>query len=345
MVHQVSDTPTVTWRGACPVATLGEFQPLPKCLAGQLECGRTVHTETVNPRDNWGVFRASHGTSGPDDEGVPTAAQFLAWLTDHAILLLVLSVTVTVMVDQLWSALRRRSDLQSTVTSITGGAAYLVVKAVVSKGAMFGVALAIYDHRLFDLDWTNPGVWLVFFLARDFEYYWIHRAEHRVRVLWASHLVHHSMERFTFTSAVRLPWMESLYKPFLVLWVPLVGFHPAAFAAMGALVLLAGQLQHTELGGRHAVLDRLFVTPSNHRVHHGSNAEYLDKNFGSMLIVWDHLFGTYAAETVPVRYGLTGGKRITRPVEALVGGYPALLTSLRAETSVLGRARRLVAAP
>jgi sterol desaturase/sphingolipid hydroxylase (fatty acid hydroxylase superfamily) len=166
-----------------------------------------------------------------------------------------------------------------------------------------------------------------------------------VRVLWASHLIHHSIERFSFTSAVRLPWMESLYKPLLGLWVPLLGFHPAAFAAMGALVLLAGQLQHTELGRRRTVLDRVFVTPSAHRVHHASNPEYLDKNFGSMLIVWDRLFGTYAAESVPVRYGLAGSKRIVTTRQVLVGGYPALLDDLRHRPGRGARARALVAAP
>lgn len=166
-----------------------------------------------------------------------------------------------------------------------------------------------------------------------------------MRILWASHLVHHSLERFTFTSAVRLPWMESLYKPALVLWVPFLGFHPVALAAMGAFVLMVGQLQHTELGRRRTVLDLVFVTPSAHRVHHGSNAEYLDKNFGSMLIVWDRLFGTYAPETVPVRYGLAGGKRVVTPAQALVGGYPSLVAAARLEPGLAAKARYLVAAP
>ena len=273
------------------------------------------------------------------------ATALLTWLTDHAVLVLVLSGTLTIAGDQLTAAVRRRSDVPGSVTSIASGVAYFVVKGVVSKGLMFGVALAVYEHRLLDLDWKSPVVWLGVFLARDHFYYWLHRAEHRVRVLWASHLVHHSIERFSFTSATRLPWMESLYKPVLVLWVPLLGFHPVAQAAMGTLVLLFGQLQHTELGRRRTVLDLVFVTPSAHRVHHGSNAEYLDKNFGSMLIVWDRLFGTYAPETVPVRYGLAGGKRVATPAQALVGGYPALVRALRAQPSLAAGTRYLVAAP
>ncbi|HEX7168995.1 MAG TPA: sterol desaturase family protein [Acidimicrobiales bacterium] len=276
---------------------------------------------------------------------MPAAADAVAWITDHALVLLGLSVTATVVGEQVSAAYRRRTDVPGSVTSIAAGFAYLAAKGIVAKGLMFGVALAVYEHRLFDLDATNPLVWIAIFVLRDFGSYWIHRAEHRVRVLWASHLVHHSLERFTFTSAVRLPWMESLYKPILVLWVPLVGFHPVALAAMGALVLLFGQLQHTELGRRRTVLDLVFVTPSAHRVHHGSNPEYLDRNFGSMLIVWDRLFGTYAPETVPVRYGLAGGKRVATPAQALVGGYPELVKAVGQERGVAARIRIAVAAP
>ena len=273
------------------------------------------------------------------------ATALVSWLIDHAIFVLVLSGLVTIAGDQLSAALRRRTDLPATMTSLTSMLAYFVVKGVVSKGLLLAVALAVYEHRILDLDWRSPVVWLGMFVVRDHFYYWLHRAEHRVRVLWASHLVHHSIERFSFTSATRLPWMESLYKPVLVLWVPFLGFHPVAQAAMGTLVLLFGQLQHTELGRRRTFLDLVFVTPSAHRVHHGSNAEYLDKNFGSMLIVWDRLFGTYQPETVPVRYGLAGGKRVTTPAQALVGGYPALVSSARALPTVGDRARYLVAAP
>lgn len=274
-----------------------------------------------------------------------TAAALLSWITDHAILVLALSVMATIAGEQLAAAARRRSDVAGSFTSITGGLAYLAAKGLVSKGLMFGVALAVYEHRRFDLDASDPFVWIAVFVARDFGSYWIHRAEHRVRVLWASHLVHHSIERFTFTSAVRLPWMESLYKPVLVLWVPFLGFHPTALAAMGTLVLFAGQLQHTEHWRRRTILDAVFVTPSAHRVHHGSNPEYLDRNFGSMLIVWDRLFGTYAPETVEVRYGLAGGKRIGTPMQALAGGYPALLRQLWEAPSGRQRVRALVAAP
>jgi sterol desaturase/sphingolipid hydroxylase (fatty acid hydroxylase superfamily) len=291
------------------------------------------------------VARVPPGGPAPEGTRVQAATALVSWLIDHALYVLVLSGALTIAGDQLSAFLRGRTDLPGTVTSLTSALAYFVVKGVVSKVLLFAVALAVYEHRLLDLDRRSPIVWLGMFLLRDLFSYWLHRAEHRVRVLWASHLVHHSIERFTFTSATRLPWMESLYKPVLVLWVPFLGFHPVAQAAMGTLVLLFGQLQHTELGRRRTVLDLVFVTPSAHRVHHGSNPEYLDRNFGSMLIVWDRLFGTYAAETVPVRYGLAGGKRITTPSQALTGGYPALARSTRSLPTLGARTRSLVAAP
>lgn len=276
---------------------------------------------------------------------MPLATAVVAWLTAHALLLLAVSVTLTVAGEFAAGALRGRTDRSGSATSLAAGLAYLAAKGLVSKVVMFGVAMAVYERRVLDLDWSHPLVWVAIFVGRDFGSYWIHRAEHRVRVLWASHMVHHSLERFTFTSAVRLPWMESLYKPVLALWVPFLGFHPAALAAMGALVLLVGQLQHTELLRRRTVLDLVLVTPSAHRVHHGSNPEYIDRNFGSMLIVWDRMFGTYAPETVPVIYGLAGGTRVTTPAQALAGGYPGLVSSARAEPGLMAAARYLVAAP
>ena len=255
----------------------------------------------------------------------------LAWLTANAVAVLFVSVISTVGVEAL---IRRRSgrsvQSEGSLTSISAGIAYIAAKGIVSKGAMFGISMWLYNnHRLLDLDPFNPLVWLALFVARDFIYYWIHRAEHRVNLLWASHMIHHSSTHFNFTTAVRMPWMEAMYKPMLGLWVPLLGFHPAVMAGMGALVLLVGQFQHTELYRRSTVLDLAFVTPSAHRVHHGSNAVYLDKNFGSMLIVWDRLFGTFQAETERVVYGLTGNKQISSPKAALTGGYPALAERMR----------------
>lgn len=258
----------------------------------------------------------------------------LDWLTEHATIVMIASVLTTIGIERVVRRLASRpEDAASSRTSIASGLAYLAAKGVGSKVAFFALAMWIYDHHaIFELDPRSPMVWLALFLGRDFVYYWVHRAEHSVNALWASHMIHHSATHFSFTTAVRMPWMEALYKPIIALWIPLVGFHPVASAAIGAVVLAVGQFHHTELGRRRTVLDTVFVTPSAHRVHHGSNELYLDKNFGSMLIVWDRLFGTYQAETETVTYGLTGNKTIDSARGALVGGYRELVAGMRDRT-------------
>ena len=267
---------------------------------------------------------------------------------DNIQFLVVASVLLAVSLDVGLNVVRRSAGAKwpAIRTSVTAGFSYAVAKGVVSKVAMFAVAVWVHDElAFFDLSATVWWTWIVLFVSRDFVYYWVHRAEHRFAGLWASHMIHHSAEEFSFTTAVRMPWMEALYKPVLYLWAPLLGFHPAAAAVYGGLVLMAGQVQHTELGSRFPRVEKLFVTPSVHRVHHGSNPQYLDKNYGSMLTVWDHMFGTFEPEVATVDYGLTGDKSVRTIGEALTGGYGELFDQLRSASSLGERASVLTARP
>ena len=271
---------------------------------------------------------------------------FIDWYSAHAAILFVGLVGSAIALEQVRRVVGgSHDDTGSTRTSITSGLAFLAVKSLVSKLAVASLALFVYDQfRLFTLDLANPWVWIGVFVLRDFIYYWMHRAEHRIRLLWASHMVHHSPETIGFTTAVRVPWMEAVYKPWLGLWLPLVGFHPVAAIALDVLAATMAQLYHTESVRRIPVVDKLFVTPSAHRVHHGSNPEYIDKNFGAVFIVWDQLFGTFEPEIAPVVYGI-GNKRIDTPVKALVGGYPALIDEMRSIDDWSGRVRHAFTQP
>ena len=269
------------------------------------------------------------------------------WYTERAALLFVVLAASAIMME--WT--RRRlagatsSERGSTRTTLTSGVAFLAAKSIVSKLAVTSLALFVYDNlRLFSLDLSNPLVWIAIFVLRDFVYYWMHRAEHRISLLWASHMIHHSPQTIGFTTALRVPWMEAVYKPWFGLWLPLIGFNPVAAIALDALAATMGQLYHTESVRRVPILEHVFITPSTHRVHHGSNPEYIDRNFGAVFIVWDKLFGTFEPEVAPVRYGI-GSKRIDTPVKALVGGYPALFEELRTLPSWPARVQRAVAAP
>lgn len=161
----------------------------------------------------------------------------------------------------------------------------------------------------------NIFTWILAFLVADFTYYWMHRLEHEHRILWASHSVHHSSEDYNLTISMRLSIVEGLFEWIFLIPMILIGFSP--FQAIIGLVLVA-QFQtwvHTEYIGKLGWLDEIFNTPSVHRVHHGSNNKYLDKNYGGFLIIWDKLFGTFQREEEKVFYGLTKNIRTNNPIK------------------------------
>jgi sterol desaturase/sphingolipid hydroxylase (fatty acid hydroxylase superfamily) len=171
------------------------------------------------------------------------------------------------------------------------------------------VTLALYDrlhsHRLFEIGTGWPAFVLLFF-AEDLTYYAWHRASHEVRFLWAAHENHHSSEYFNLSTALRQSWTTPFTVPLFYFWLPLAGFTPGMIATQISLSLIYQFWIHTELIDRMpAWFEALFNTPSHHRVHHGANVEYLDRNHAGILIVWDRLFGTFEPERERVVYGLT----------------------------------------
>ena len=156
--------------------------------------------------------------------------------------------------------------------------------------------------------------WALALLAADLTYYWMHRIEHEHRILWATHSVHHSSRDYNLTVGFRLSVIEASFEWIFLIPMILIGFNP--FQAIIALVLVA-QYQHwihTERVGRLGWLDEVFNTPSVHRVHHGSNPRYLDRNYGGILMLWDKLFGTFQREEEPAIYGLTRNIETDNPV-------------------------------
>lgn len=268
------------------------------------------------------------------------------WYAAHAAIAVALAFAAMIAIEQWrsWCA-ARDLDAGSSVASLVSAAAFLVVKTLAGKALFVALALWIYsNHRVCTLDMWNPLVWIVVFIVRDFVYYWVHRLEHRVRVLWASHMIHHSPETIGATTSIRLPWMEALYKPWFSLWLPLIGFDPLLAVAFDAFAATISLSQHTARRTRTTVIDKVFVTAATHRVHHGSNAEYIDKNFGAVLVVWDRMFGTYEPEVAAVVYGI-GTKKLTTPADVLRGGFPEIGTALRDGGSARDKVRYLVACP
>ncbi|NNM12744.1 MAG: sterol desaturase family protein [Gammaproteobacteria bacterium] len=208
--------------------------------------------------------------------------------------------------------------LNDAITSISIGYISEFIRGLV-KLVTFGI-YAILETKVGQIDFqnTDPLAWILAFILYDFFYYWMHRAGHEINLLWGAHSVHHSSEYFNMSTAMRQSattvfynWI--FYLPMAVLGIPWFVFVVTSFAS-----LFYQYWVHTELIPKMGWFDRVFVSPSNHRVHHGQNSYCIDKNYGATLILWDRLFGTYAEEQdqEPVIYGIRSKVKSWNPVWA-----------------------------
>ena len=194
---------------------------------------------------------------------------------------------------------------RDTFASLSMGLANVGFSAVAKLLSIPFYALC-YEYRVFELGQpTLWWSWLVLLVAEDFFYYWFHRSHHEVRLLWAVHVNHHSSEHYNLSTALRQALLTPLTGP--VFWAPLafMGYPPWMILTAQAWSLLYQFWLHTEAIDRMGPFEWIFNTPSHHRVHHGKNVRYLDKNHGGIFIIWDRMFGTFAKETEHVVYGLT----------------------------------------
>ena len=188
---------------------------------------------------------------------------------------------------------------------------------LLTKSSIFFLYVYLYQYKFIIVNELLPtwAVWFVTFIMIDFVYYWYHRFSHRVRFMWAVHMNHHSSEEMNFTVSLRQAWFGPITKvPFFIV-MPLIGFDPIITALAGVVSTLWGVIGHTQWIRRLGVLEYILVTPSSHRVHHGSNECYIDKNYGNLLIVWDRLFGTFAEEIEPVRFGIRENVKTFNPIK------------------------------
>lgn len=190
--------------------------------------------------------------------------------------------------------------------------------------------------------------WVLLFLLDDFTYYWFHRLNHSVRILWAGHVSHHSAVRMNFATALRQGVGERIHKYLFWLPLPLLGFDPLMIFTVMAWNLFYQYWLHTELIGRlPAWIEYIFNTPSHHRVHHASNIRYLDCNHGGMLIIWDRLFGTFSeqsASETPV-YGLTTNIEPTNPLFVATHEYQSIAQDVSRASTVLDKLKYVFLAP
>lgn len=232
--------------------------------------------------------------------------------------------------------LRREYGWRATLSNVV-----VAVGRLVTEGALAAIVLAVYftaySLRPFDIPMDNWVSWVALFFAVDFAYYWLHRMSHEIRWMWAQHAVHHSARQITLSVAYRLGWTNLVAGPWLFL-VPVcwIGFDPLSVGLVFAANLIYQFWLHTETVPKLGVLEAVFNTPSHHRVHHAVNPEYLDRNYGGVLIVWDRLFGTFAEEAPGkvLEYGLVHQIETNNPVKIVFSEWAALFRDLRSARSL-----------
>ncbi len=198
--------------------------------------------------------------------------------------------------------------------------------AFFTKVVAFGVFIFVFelskDLRIQFLGYESFGyawyVWIICLIGDDFNFYWHHRLSHTIRLLWAAHIPHHNADTFNLTVSIRNGWFITLYKPIFWLWMPLIGFEPAMVATCLIINAAYQFFLHTQLVPSLGWVGRIFNNPYVHVIHHSSNIEYMDKNHGGILVIWDRLFGTYQEQIkgVKPKYGVTKGPGSYNPIIA-----------------------------
>ncbi len=230
-----------------------------------------------------------------------------------------------------YGCLRRRNTyrLADSLASLSQGVIGQLV-ALVSQ--IFQVGLYSLAYRVFAVFpaarfWHGALGWISAIILFDFFDYWLHRFGHENALGWAAHAVHHQSQQFNFSTALRQESAVVLLGWIFYLPMAILGVEPEQFGIAGLIVLVYQFWIHTEHVGKLGWFDRVFSSPSNHRVHHAVNDQYLDKNYGGMLVIWDRMFGTFAEEKEPVVYGTRTPLNSWDPLWAIFSGYQQLLQS------------------
>jgi sterol desaturase/sphingolipid hydroxylase (fatty acid hydroxylase superfamily) len=257
---------------------------------------------------------------------------------------------ISVVLEALWA--RRHADnerirgyeLRDAAASMSMGLLNVFLGAFAKLLLTIPLFTWLYDHRIANLGgaWWS---WIVLLFAEDCCYYWFHRVHHEVRFLWACHVNHHSSQYFNFSTALRQPLLTPLSGPLFWAPLPLLGFSPAMVLIAQSWSLFYQFWLHTEAVDRLGPLEWFLNTPSHHRVHHGKNVPYLDKNHGGIFIIWDRLFGTFAPEAERVVYGLTKDIQTFHPARISFHEFAAIGSDVARAPGVAAKLGYLLAPP
>jgi len=224
-------------------------------------------------------------------------------------------------------SLYKKEDTLCTIGLLLGNMAVVFL----TKGLTLAFHIFLYQFRVFDLAEYLPlwAMWALSFILIDLVFYFYHRMSHRISFLWAIHMSHHSSQEMNFAVSFRQAWFGPVSKiPFFMV-LPLIGLDPTIIAVAGALSTLWGIVGHTQMINKLGPLELILNTPSHHRVHHGANSQYIDKNYGNLLIIWDKMFGTFEPEIEKVKYGLVKNVNTFNPVKITFMAWQDIIKDMR----------------
>ncbi len=238
-----------------------------------------------------------------------TTTNIYALLTPIALGFILLEILIC------WYYKKKYITFQEAVANFGTALGNQTMNVLVAAGVYLAYGFLWENYRVIDSLEMNPLNFVLLLLSIDFIFYWVHRWGHHINIMWAAHSPHHSAEEMNFFVALRASVTQRLFS-FLFFWpLTIIGFKPIDIYAMTGLHLFISFLHHTELIPKlWRWIEFIFTTPSHHRVHHGINFAYLDKNFGEFLIIWDRLFKTYAEEDEKVLYGMYNPPNTWNPI-------------------------------
>lgn len=253
------------------------------------------------------------------------------------LLVLALPLFIAILLAELWINRRKNLGLYESKdmwASLSMGLLSAVID-ILPKAAAFLALFYVHEANLLglrDVVGRQWWAWAILFFADDLTYYWFHRSNHEVRLFWAGHVQHHSSQYLNYGTALRQGIGERVHKYFFWIWLPVFGFDPVMIMIMTSVNLIYQYWVHTELVRKlPAPIEYIFNTASHHRVHHASNARYLDRNHAGVLIFWDRIFGSFSPETdaEPPRYGLTKNIESHNPAFIVTHEYAAIWRDVR----------------
>jgi len=268
-------------------------------------------------------------------------------MNNNIILLAIPFFTLSVLIESIIN-FYKKSDyyaLKDTFASLSMGIGNVIV-SILTKFITLSFFYVLYNYRIFELN-NQWWLWLLIIFADDFTFYWFHRFSHRCRYFWASHVIHHSSTKYNLSTALRQTWTGTISGKFIFwFWLPIIGFHPLMIIMMKSLNLIYQFWVHTEVISKMPKLfEAVLNTPSHHRVHHGYDSIYIDKNYAGIFIIWYKLFGTFQKEIHRPKYGITHNINTYNPFKVATHEWISIYQDIKWENSFINNVKYILKYP